>query len=455
MDESIRRDPSVSPLLLDLYQLTMLQAYVDRGMEEIAVFEFFVRRLPGNRGFLIAAGLEQALDYLEGLRFTGAEIEWLESRGFSPRCCERLAKLRFTGDVYAIPEGTVVFPNEPLLRIVAPLPEAQLVESRLINIIQFQTMVASKAARCVLAAPGKSLIDFGMRRAHGAEAALYAARASWIAGFYGSATVLAETLWDIPSSGTMAHSFIQAHQGESEAFEHFALSRRQGIVLLVDTYDTEEAVRKVVRLAPKLRAEGITIDAVRLDSGDLLELSRRTRAILDEGGLASTHIFASGGLDEYALHHLVSAGAPIDGFGVGTALDTSADAPYLDCAYKLQEYAGLPRRKRSTGKETWPGRKQVYRRRDENGMMCGDTLTLETDVLPGEALLRPWMLGGKRMESSESLSVIRKRAAAGIANLPPALRTLEPGETYPVAVSPALRALAEECDRRTGGAALI
>jgi len=453
MNDAPRSDPSTSPLLLDLYQLTMFQAYVDQDMEQTAVFEFFVRRLPPRRGFLLAAGLEQVLSYLEDLRFTTAEIAWLERRGFSRRCCGRLARMRFTGDVHAVPEGTVMFPNEPLLRIVAPLPEAQLVESRLINLLHYQTMVASKAARCVLAAPGKTLIDFGMRRAHGAEAALYAARAAWIAGFHGSATVLAEARWDIPASGTMAHSFVQAHEGETEAFEHFARSRRKGVVLLVDTYDTEAAVRKVVRLAPRLRAEGIAIDAVRLDSGDLLALARRTRSILDEGGLQATGIFASGGLDEDQLRELVGAGAPIDGFGVGTALDTAADAPYLDCAYKLQEYAGVPRRKRSAGKETWPGRKQVYRRHDDGGQMCGDTLTLEEEVLAGDALLRPWMAGGKRLQPPESLATIRERAAAGIASLPPALRELEPTDSYPVTVSPALRALAEECDRRTGGAA--
>lgn len=455
MADAPRTDPSTSPLLLDLYQLTMLQAYIESGMEQTAVFEFFVRRLPARRGFLLAAGLEQVLEYLENLHFTRAEIDWLERRGFSQRCCERLADLRFTGDVYAVPEGTIVFPNEPLLRIVAPLPEAQLVESRLINLIHFQTLAASKAARSVLAAPGRTLIDFGMRRAHGAEAALYAARAAWIAGFDGTATVLAETLWNIPASGTMAHSFIQAHDGETEAFIHFARSRRKGVVLLVDTYDTEAAVRKVVRLAPQLRAEGITVDAVRLDSGDLLELSLRTRRILDEGGMNTTRIFASGGLDENILQALVDAGAPIDGFGVGTALDTSADAPYLDCAYKLQEYAGIPRRKRSPGKETWPGRKQVYRRHDESGMMCGDTLALETEHLPGDALLRPWMQGGKRLSPAESLTIIRERAAANIASLPLALKTLEPAETYPVLISPALRDLADECDRQTGGAAFI
>lgn len=441
-------DAARSPLLVDLYQLAMLQGYYELGMEEIAVFELFVRRLPPGRGFLLAAGLEQALRHLEELRFSPEEIDWLRARGgFSPTLLDRLADLRFTGEVHAMPEGTVVFPEEPLLRVVAPLPQAQLVETRLINLIHLQTVIASKAARCVLAAPGKKLVDFGLRRAHGAEAGLLAARASHIAGFAATATVLAEKEFGIPASGTMAHSFIQAHDSESEAFERFARARREGLVLLIDTYDTEEGARKVVALAPRLRAEGIAIQAVRLDSGDLLAHSRAVRRILDEGGLRDTGIFCSGGLDEDDLRTLCAAGAPIDGFGIGTRLDTSADAPYLDCAYKLQEYAGRARRKRSEGKASWPGRRQVWRQYGIDGRMCGDTVTVEGDVRPGETLLRPYMKNGRRLEPAESLTAIRLRSAAELARLPATLAALGTEPAYAVTIAPALRELAAECDR--------
>ena len=361
-------DLSTSPLLVDLYQLNMMESYLESGETGSAVFEFFVRRLPDRRGFLVAAGLEQALDYLETLRFSPEDLDWLESTGrFTQRLIDYLADFRFTGDVHAMAEGTVFFADEPILRVTAPLPEAQLVETRLINLLHFQSLIASKAARIVLAAPGKLLVDFGLRRAHGGEAGLLAARASYIAGFAGTATVLAERTFGIPAFGTMAHSFIEAHDDEVAAFEDFARARPDGLTLLLDTYDTEAAARKVVALAPRLAAAGIAIRAVRLDSGDLSALSRSVRRILDQGGLADVTIFASGGLDEDSIAALIGGGAPIDGFGVGTSLTTSSDVPALDCAYKLQEYTGTPRRKQSPGKATWPGRKQVWRRYGSDG----------------------------------------------------------------------------------------
>jgi nicotinate phosphoribosyltransferase len=307
--------------------------------------------------------------------------------------------------------------------------------------------VASKAARCVLAAPGKLLVDFGLRRAHGAEAGLLAARAAYLAGFGGTSTVLAGRQYAIPVFGTMAHAYVQAHDAESAAFEGFARAQPDNVVLLIDTYDTEAAARKVVALAPRLAAQGIAIKAVRLDSGDLAEHARRVRRILDAGGLAQTTIFSSGNLDEYKLDELIQAGAPIDGFGIGTRLDTSADAPYLDCAYKLVEYAGHPRRKRSEGKQTWPGRKQVYRRYNEHGRyLQGDTVTRETEALPGEPLLQAVMQDGQRLQPAEPLARVRERAARQLAQLPAYLRELGTTSAYPVTISPALEALAREAD---------
>ena len=292
-------NPLTSPLLTDLYQLNMIQAYLDHGETKTAVFEFFVRKFPPRRGFLIAAGLEQALDFLENLRFSAEEIDWLAgTRRFEQGLLDQLSTFRFTGDVHAMPEGRVFFANEPILRVTAPMPQAQLVETRLINILHFQSLIAAKAARMVLAAPGKLLVDFGLRRAHGAEAGLMAARASYIAGFAGTATMLAEEEFGIPTFGTMAHSFVEAYDTESAAFECFARSRPKNLTLLIDTYDTEAAARKVVALAPRLAAQGIKIRAVRLDSGDLIALSKSVRRILDDGGLADVTIFASGGLDE-------------------------------------------------------------------------------------------------------------------------------------------------------------
>jgi len=432
-------------LLTDLYQLTMLHAYVRRGMGEPAVFELFVRSLPPARGFLLAAGLEQALEYLATLRFTGEELAWVAREGrFDRAFVDYLARLRFTGDVHALPEGTVFFPDEPILRVTAPLPEAQLVESRLLNLLHFQTLVASKAARAVLAAPGKVLVDFGLRRAHGAEAALLAARASYLAGLAGSATVLANPRFGIPLYGTMAHSFVQAHDDEAEAFAHFAADDPEHAVHLLDTYDTEAAAAKVVALA----REGVAVRGVRLDSGDLAEHARRVRRILDAGGLGEVTIFASGNLDEDGLRDLIASGAPIDGFGLGTRLVTSADAPYLDCAYKLVEYAGRPRRKRSEGKASWPGRKQVWRRHGDDGRMCGDVLALEDDPQAGTPLLVPVMRAGRRLGLSASLAASRAHAAAELGRLPEPLRRLEPGAAYPVTVAPALRTLAATLDGR-------
>ncbi|HET9175303.1 MAG TPA: nicotinate phosphoribosyltransferase [Pseudolabrys sp.] len=434
-----------SPLTTDLYELNMVQAYLDRGEDNEAVFEFFVRRLPARRNFLVAAGLEDALTYLETLRFSAHDIDWLKSTGrFRSNLLDYLAGLRFTGDVHAIPEGTICFPHEPLIRIAAPLPIAQLVETRLINILHFQTMIASKAARMVLAAPGKILSDFGLRTAHGAEAGLFSARASYIAGFFGAANVFAGEHYGIPIVGTMAHSFVQVHNDEITAFENFARSRPDGLILLIDTYDTEAGARKVVQLAPKLKADGITIRGVRIDSGDLALMARKVRGILDAGGLNDVIILVSGGISEDVLQTMMATKAPIDGFGIGVNLDASIDAPSLDCAYKLQEYAGRPRRKLSEGKVTWPGRKQVWRRFGGDGRMCGDSLSLENDSQKGDLLVVPVMRAGKRLAPAPTLSQIREHAARELGRLPEPLRRLEKSDDYPVRLSEKLKGLAAE-----------
>jgi nicotinate phosphoribosyltransferase len=438
-----------SALLTDLYQLNMIQAYLDHGETKTAVFEFSVRKLPASRRFLIAAGLEQVLAFLESLQFAPEDLDWLTKTGrFGRNFIDYLAGLRFAGDVHAMPEGTVFFADEPILRVTAALPVAQLVEPRVINFLQFQSMVAAKAARMVLAAPGKQLVDFGLRRAHSGEAGLLAARASYLAGFAGTATVLAEKLFGIPTFGTMAHSFIEIHDDEAEAFEHFARSRPNVVTLLLDTYDTEAAAHKVVALAPRLKAAGIRVNGVRLDSGDLIALSKSVRRILDDGGLRGVTIFASGGLDENALAAIIRAGAPIDGFGIGSSLTTSSDAPTLDCAYKLTEYAGLPRRKRSAGKANWPGRKQVWRRYGPDGRIAGDVLSVEDDDQPGEPLIEAVMRDGRRLRSGPTLAEIRDRAARGLERLPEPLRRLEPNASLKVEVGDALVRLSEVVDRR-------
>jgi nicotinate phosphoribosyltransferase len=315
-----------------------------------------------------------------------------------------------------------------------------------INLLHFQTLIASKAARMVLAAPGGTLVDFGLRRAHGAEAGLLAARASYLAGFTGTATTLAEPRFSVPIFGTMAHSFIQAHDDEVQAFLDFARARPQHTTLLIDTYDTERGAERVVALAPRLAELGVRIRGVRLDSGDLAEHARKVRRILDAGGLSDVSIFASGGIDEAVLQRHVAQSVPIDGYGVGTSLTTSEDAPALDCAYKLQEYDGRPKRKRSEGKATWPGRKQVFRRHGADGAMAGDVLTLEGDEVAGEALIRPVMRGGQRL-ASPSLEDTRRLAREQMGRLPAHLKRLDTEPAYPVEVSARLRALAREIDR--------
>ena len=433
-----------SGLLTDFYQLAMLQAYHAAGMSQPATFELYVRVLPPQRAFLVTAGLEQALEYLERVAFTAADIGWLESTGrFGADFLQMLQGLTFTGDVDAVREGTIVFAQEPLLRVTAPLPQAQLVESRLTNLMHLQTLVASKAARCVLAARGKPLVDVGMRRAHGAEAALLAARAAYIAGFAGTATVPAGQRYGIPLYGSMAHSFVQAHASEREAVVSFAHAFPAHAALVLEAGRGCGAAASV---AAELRARGIELRAVRIDRGDHLEQARALRATLDTAGDRGVGIFVSGHLDEHSIAALEAAQAPIAGYGVGSRLVVSADAPTLGFAYSLQEYAGRPRRKAPEDRGTWPGRKQVYRRYDSSGHLQGDEIALAGELAAGEPLLHPVMRGGKRTSPSPSLAELQEHHAQERAMLPPCLRVLTGFAEYPVTISRQVRELARQVD---------
>ena len=441
-------------LFTDFYQLTMLQAYFEERMTKRAVFSLFVRRLPRNRNFLIACGLDTVLDYLETLRFTQQDLAYLGSLGmFSDRFLAWLADFRFTGNIHAMREGTPIFANEPILEVEAPLPEAQLIETFVLNQVQLQTMLASKAHRVVTAAQGRSVIDFGARRMHGTDAALNAARAFWIAGVNATSNVLAGKRFGIPVAGTLAHSYIQAHDDEAAAFRAF-VKLYPDTVLLIDTYDTLAGVEKVIDLSRRLR-DDFKVRAVRLDSGDLLDLSERVRAALDQAGLSHVQIFASGSLDEYEIDRLVTSGAPIDGFGVGTAMGVSADAPYLDIVYKLTSYAGDGRVKLSANKPVLPGRKQVFRSA-HGDRDIGDTIGRADEDLPGRPLLEPVMRAGKRLVSpTADLPETRHYAAEQIARLPDTVRGLPVADPpYPVETTPKLNAYHEEVVRRTAAQSL-
>ena len=437
-------------LLMDLYQLTMAQSYFALDMHGLAVFELFVRDLPRSRGFLVAAGLAQALEYLEELRFGPEDIEYLASLGlFSPEFLERLGTFRFSGSVHAMPEGTPFFGQEPILRVTAPILEAQLVESRILNIVHFQTVIASKAARCALAAGERQLVDFGLRRAHEADAGFLAARAAYVGGFHATATVEAGQRLGIPLSGTLAHSFIEAHRSEEEAFRNFAATYPGAATLLIDTYDTERGAERAAALACALKkiARPHRIRAVRIDSGDLARECRTVRRILDSRDCQEIQIVVSGGLDEYAIEDLVKSTAPVDAFGVGTALDVAADAPALDMAYKLQEYAGAARRKRSPGKATWPGVKQVFRERGSQRQIVRDAVALADEAVPGEALLVEVMREGHTVAPAPPLGQIRAHCLQEVRALPVPLHDLRRCTgAVPVRISDALRALAAQLD---------
>ena len=423
-------------LLTDLYELNMAVSYLRRGMVGSATFSLFARRLPPDRGFLIAAGLEDCLAFLEQFSFTAADIAWLaESQGFTEQDLAALGRVRFTGDVQAVPEGTAVFAGAPLIEVTAPIVEAQLVETMLLNHVTFQTSIASKAARCVLAADGAQLVDFSFRRTQGVEAAMAVARASAIAGFAATSNADAARRYGLMAAGTMAHSYVEAFGSEEQAFTAFAADFPGKTTFLVDTYDTEQGIRAAIEVICRLRLPGPV--GIRLDSGDLARLAFLGRRLLDHAGLADARIVASGGLDEHAIASLVADGAPIDSYGVGTKMGVSADAPSLDSAYKLVAYDGRPVMKLSSGKATWPGAKQVYRG------PAGDVLGLRQEPGPPghQPLLVPVMRGGRRLGRPEPLAETRRRCAASLAWLPAAARTLRGAKPVPVTVSPALAAL--------------
>jgi nicotinate phosphoribosyltransferase len=436
-----------SALCTDLYELTMMAGYYTAGLLPRASFELYVRELPRNRSFLVAAGVDQALDYLERLRFTDTEIEYL--RGLPALQSVRrdffddyLPRFRFTGEVWAVDEGTPVFPPSPLLRVTAPLPEAQLVETALLAYVGFQTSVASRAVRVVEAAAGRPVVEFGARRAHGLEAGVLAARAAFLGGCAATSSVEAGRRFGIPVSGTMAHSWVTAFPDEVEAFRQYAEAFGDRAVLLLDTYDTLDAARSIV-------ASGLRSQAVRLDSGDLVALSRHVRAILDQGGLRETEIFVSGDLDEGRIQEIVRSGAPADGFGVGAALSTASDAPSLGAVYKLVEIErggrDVPISKHSVGKQTHPGRKQVWRH-VQNGQAIEDLIELAdaTPDVPGlRPLLRRVMSEGHREVAPAEVSELRTRSRRAIAELPEAVRRLQDPARYSVRFGSGLRALME------------
>jgi nicotinate phosphoribosyltransferase len=428
-----------SALFTDLYELVMAQAFGAEDMDKPAVFELSIRSMPAERNFFVCAGLDDVLTYLEEFQFTADDLAYLRREGrFSENFLDRLKGLRFTGDVYAMPEGTAVFPHEPLVQVVAPLPEAQLVETLVLNQVHFQTVAATKATRVVAAAAGRTIVDFGSRRAHGADAALKVARDSYLAGAAGTSLVLAGKLYDIPIFGTMAHSYIQAHDDQARAFAAFARLSPE-TTLLVDTYDTLAGVRQVIDLSAKL-GDGFRVRAIRLDSGDISSLARHARHLLNEAGLERVQIFVSSEMDEYRIAELLAGGAPIDGFGVGTRMAVSDDVPHLDMAYKLVEYAGRGRMKLSSRKTLYPGRKQVFRR-IEDGRIVRDVIGRHDEHLPGQPLLQPVMRRGRRLEAGRiSLADARRHAVREQEQLPDALRRLDRSEPpYPVEVSPALQ----------------
>ncbi|MBO0713142.1 MAG: nicotinate phosphoribosyltransferase [Acidimicrobiales bacterium] len=433
-------------LITDLYELNMAASYLRRNMRAPATFSLFIRQLPASRGFLVAAGIDDSLHFLEQLRFEPSDLEYLAGLGFDDQTLASFAALRFSGDVWAVPEGRVVLADEPLLEVTAPIAEAQLVETALLNLVTFQTTLATKAARCRLAAAGRiELIEFGFRRTQGIDAGIAVARLSALAGFAATSNVEAARRYGLRPSGTMAHSYIVAFPTELEAFRAFAEDLPTQTTFLVDTYDTLEGVAHAIQVIGEHGLEAHS--AIRLDSGDLVPLARAARDMLDRADLRQVRIIVSGGLDEHDLARFVAEGAPIDAAGVGTRLGVSADVPYLDSVYKLVAYDGRPVAKRSTGKATLPGAKQIFR-----GPAFADTLALREEAPPGGdlPLLEPVMVAGRRVRQPDSLPVARARLEADLGELPEDARHLVTPVPPVVARSPGLEQLTRQVQDATG-----
>ncbi len=440
-------------LFTDFYELTMCASYFDNKNFEQATFDLFIRRLPENRSFFLFAGLEEALQYLENIKFTEEQLGYLKKQGFKWDFLDYLRNFSFTGEVWAVPEGTVVFPNEPLIRVTAPIIEAQIVETFLLNTINLQTMIATKASRVVHAAKGKSVIEFGLRREHGIDAGMKVARSSYIAGCQGTSNVLAGQTYGIPVFGTMAHSFIMSYPKEIEAFRAFSKTFPNKSTLLIDTYDDISGAEKAAVVAKELEAQGFRLGGVRLDSGDLTEDSIKVRKILDDQNLKYVKIFASGDLDEFKIHELLANGAQIDSFGVGTKMGTSADRPYLDVIYKLcetmtTEGSFSPIMKLSKDKITLPGRKQVYRIINRIGFFEKDVIALADEKIQGQPLLAKVMEKGKLIYSLPSLELIRANVTQNLSKLPEGYQAITDAPAYQVELSKNLQKLIEKLKRQ-------
>ena len=439
-------------LFTDFYELTMCASYFDNKKFEPATFDLFIRRLPENRSYFLFAGLEQVLLYLKSVKFTKEHLAYLKTQGFNQQFLDYLRDFRFTGDVWAVPEGTVAFPCEPLIRVTAPMIEAQLVETFLLNTINLQTMIATKASRVVHAAKDKAVIEFGLRREHGVDAGMKVARSSYIAGCNGTSNVLAGLAYGIPVFGTMAHSFIMSYEEELDAFRAFARTFPNKSTLLIDTYDDLAGAEKAAVVAKELEKKGCRLGGVRLDSGDLVEISKQVRKLLDDRGLQYVKFFASGDLDEFKVAELQEKGAKIDAFGVGTKMGTSADKPYLDVIYKLCETMsdGMfhPIMKLSEGKVTLPGRKQVYRFKDEKGNFEKDRITLADEEVKAEPLLIKVMEKGEIIYDLPSLDEIRAAAAENLSKLSTQYKKLTNAPAYPVELSPDLEMLIKNLKKK-------
>ena len=433
-------------LFTDLYELTMSQAFLRQGMSATATFSLFTRTYPPNRAYFVSAGLEDVLDYLSNLNFSERAIDYLRATDiFSDDFLEYLSGVRFTGSVRAIPEGRLYFTDEPAVEITAPLIEAQLAETFIINQVNLQSMLATKAARCVWAAKGRGIADFASRRTQGTDAALKMARASYIAGFSSTSNVMAASLYGMPPAGTMAHSFISSFPSELAAFRAYAASFPDRTILLLDTYDTIAGTWNAVQVAKEMEAGGTRLMAVRLDSGDFDDLSRKVRKILNESGFDDVKILASGGLDEYELETLVNDGAPIDLFGVGTKAGVSADAPWSDMAYKLVCFDDRPVMKLSPDKVSLPGAKQVFRTKDANGMFAKDIIALHDEELPGGLpLLEEVMRNGKRTGQPVTLEEVRKKFQEDFSSLDGRFKVLNNPPRFPVSISGKLERLTSE-----------